>query len=251
MLKRLLLSVATILVALSTHAEVSSVTLANGEWPPYLSEKLPYNGSVSRIVSEAFASEGITVHYQFFPWKRALEEARHGNLDGTVVWTKTADRENSFLFSKEVLASRTVFFYRKAKPVQWSQLADLAPLMLGGTLGYNYGAEFDKLEKSGALKVERIPSDEQNLAKLLAGRIDAFPIDIEVGMYMLDLHHGKDGMEKLAAHPKTVVSEPLYLMISRKSPNADILMKHFNAGLAKLRANGKYEQYMREGRSAK
>ena len=52
------------------------VVIANGEWNPYFSENLRYYGVVSRIVKEAFESEGIEVEYVFRPWKRGMEDAK-------------------------------------------------------------------------------------------------------------------------------------------------------------------------------
>jgi len=44
-----------------------TIRLANGEWVPYQSKSLKHCGAVSRIVTKAFASEGITVEYEYFP----------------------------------------------------------------------------------------------------------------------------------------------------------------------------------------
>jgi len=45
-------------------------------------------------------------------------------------------------------------------------------IIIGGVLGYFYQKEFEK----AGLNVEYVATDEQNLKKLLAGRIDIFPV---------------------------------------------------------------------------
>ncbi|MDK2125859.1 substrate-binding periplasmic protein [Parachitinimonas caeni] len=239
------------LVALPAAAESMTVNLANGEWPPYLGEKLPNFGSASRIVSEAFKAQDVKVEYKFYPWKRAFEVAKNGELDGTLVWTKNAEREADFLISEPIYNSKVVLLYLKDKPLKWNKLSDLSTNKFGGTIGYNYGKEWEELEKAKKLSVDRIPSDEQNIAKVVGGRIDGFPVELDVGVYMTQLHHGKEGLDKVTYSSKTLHEEPMYLLISKKSAKAAEIIKRFNAGLAKLKSSGKVEQFLSEGRVAK
>ena len=72
-MSRLIMLITFALVANLSFAE--KITLANGEWAPYLSKGLKHSGYMSHIVSEAFAEEGIEVEYVFLPWKRGFEDA--------------------------------------------------------------------------------------------------------------------------------------------------------------------------------
>ncbi len=54
------------------------IRITNGEWAPYLSNKLPNKGFASHIVREAFAAVEIEVKYGFFPWKRSYKLAKEG-----------------------------------------------------------------------------------------------------------------------------------------------------------------------------
>src|SRR4051812_4106968 len=83
------------------HAD-RNVRITNGEWPPYLSANLPDNGLISRVVTEAFRLQGITVEYGFFPWARALLLAKIGGWDGTVAWARSPARERDFYISDPV-----------------------------------------------------------------------------------------------------------------------------------------------------
>jgi len=60
----------TSLLLTGIGAQAQEITLANGEWAPYMSKNLKQAGYMSHIVTEAFAEEGITVKYVFLPWKR-------------------------------------------------------------------------------------------------------------------------------------------------------------------------------------
>ena len=90
-----------------------TIRITNGEWPPYLSEKLKHNGLASRIVREAFELEGIQVVYDFFPWNRSLMLAQTGEWDGTAVWLRSPEREQEFYISDPVVQSTYVFFHLK------------------------------------------------------------------------------------------------------------------------------------------
>lgn len=143
-----------------------SVRITNGEWPPFTSERLPDKGPLSRIVSEAFALEGVTVEYGYFPWKRSYDYARSGKWDGSVGWAPTPKHQQDFLMSKPVLTVDKGLFHLKNLPFDWKTIDDLKGWKVGSTAGYSYGDEWDKAVGDGRLKVEEVTVDEQNIRKL-------------------------------------------------------------------------------------
>ncbi len=88
-----------------------TIRITNGEWTPFLSEGLEHYGVVSRIVAESFALEGVKVKYRFFPWARAYKLVKSGDWDGSVVWSRTPEREKDVYFSDPLLVSYDVFFH--------------------------------------------------------------------------------------------------------------------------------------------
>ena len=72
-----LIGIALFLLGLFSSASAAeTIRITNGEWPPFTSERLPDKGPLSRIVAEAFALEGISVEYGYFPWRRAYDYTR-------------------------------------------------------------------------------------------------------------------------------------------------------------------------------
>ena len=136
-------------------ATADEVRLTNGEWSPYLGQNLPHHGVASRIVEEAFALEGFRVRWEFYPWARALRSAERGNSDGSAVWLRSPEREQAFYISDPVVESGYYLFHRKDRPFDWQQVADLAPLRLGGAIDYDYGQAFQQAERESLLKVKR------------------------------------------------------------------------------------------------
>ena len=224
----------------------AEVILTNGEWPPYLGEHLPHHGVASRIVEEAFALEGVEVHWEFYPWVRALRLAEHGQRAGTAVWRGSPQRERAFYISEPVVASAYHFFHRKDRAFDWQRVEGLRGLRICATRSYHYGAAFQQAEAEGRLQVNRLSSDEQCLRQLLAGRTDVFPLDKVVAFSMLHKQFSAAEREQLAFHPRSLHSDSLHLLLSRRVPGNAELLERFNRGLAQLRDSGKIEQYLAE-----
>lgn len=225
-----------------------TLRITNGEWPPYLSVELPHNGIASRIVSDAFARQGIQVQYGFFPWNRAFQLARRGAWHGTAVWLSSPERERDFYLSDPVVEARYVFFHLADTAFDWQTIDDLAQWRLGGTLEYHYGEAFQQAERDGKLRIERVASDEQNFARLLARRIDVFPMDEAVGNTLLRKNFSARDQARIHVHPLPLRVDALRLLLSRKQPENAEYMRRFNLGLKDLRDNGSIRRYLNEVR---
>ncbi|MGL1863224.1 MAG: transporter substrate-binding domain-containing protein [Pseudodesulfovibrio sp.] len=226
----------------SAHAQ-EVVTLTNGEWPPLFSEEFKYGGIGSKICEEAFNAAGISVKYVYMPWKRGFEEARAGQWDGTVGWRKTPEREKDFLFSDPILDVDTVFFHRKGRDFSWESLDDIGSMTIGVTLGYGYIDMLEKAAERNGGRVEVAPTDELNLQKLVAGRIDIFPCAEFVGYYILRAKMMAGSADLVHHAEKPLWDNPLHLLISKDHTNGAQLIERFNQGLKIVRESGKYEQY--------
>ncbi|MHC4884373.1 MAG: substrate-binding periplasmic protein [Planctomycetota bacterium] len=226
----------------------SKVTLANGEWAPYQSKNLKHSGVASRIVTEAFQEGGVEVTFAYKPWKRGFEEAKAGKLSGTFLWFDKAERRKDFLFSDPVVDITYVFFYRKDKPFAWNTVEDLKGLKIAATKEYTYGEAFEKAEKAKTIKVERTSKDIQGFKKLLAGKVDVFPCEVDTGLELIKKEFSVEDVAKLAWHPLPVKKAPHHLLISKKTAGAEALLKVFNKGLADLKADGRLARYLKESR---
>ncbi|AOE86868.1 substrate-binding periplasmic protein [Pseudomonas sp. TCU-HL1] len=225
-------------------AAAEEVRLTNGEWAPYLGAKLPHQGVASRIVEEAFALEGIQVRWEFYPWARSMHLAERGERTGTAVWLRSPERELRFYISEPVVESTYYFFHRKGHPVDWNQVTDLKGVRLGGALGYDYGADFQQAERDGTIQVTRLSGEEQALRMVLAGRLDAFPMDKVVAFALLNDRFSSAERARISFHPHPVRSDSLHLMLSREVPGNAELIARFNRGLAQLQDSGKVAQYL-------
>ena len=223
-----------------------TIRITNGEWPPFTSEDLPQRGPLSRIVAESFALEGIRVEYGFFPWKRAYQYAQRGTWQGSIGWAPTADHLRDFYMSDPVLVLDKALFHLATTPFDWTSIEDLRRWRVGGTAGYSYGAEWDRAVDEGRLTVEEVALDEQNIRKLLLGRIDVAAMEIDVAHYLIRTLLTPEEAASLTHHPKLLMQTPICLVLSRQSQESPARLDRFNRGLRRLKDSGRYDAYMRD-----
>jgi len=220
-----------------------SIKIANGDWPPYFSEKLRHNRVVSRIVKDAFEIEGIGVEYVFLPWKRGLVEAKAGKWTGAIGWLKTEDREKQFYFSKPIMDLIPVFFQRKDYRINWNSMAELKGKRIGATYGFFYGSDFAEAEKNKIITVDRTTDSYHNLKKLIYKRVDLAAVEREVGLYLLMTKFSSDESVLVEPQLKSLHSEPAYLLISKKVENSKDIIRSFNRGFETLMNDGRIGKY--------
>ena len=225
-----------------------TIRLASGEWVPYQSKGLHHGGTVSRIVTEAFASQGITVEYEYYPWKRGYVRAETGEVDGTFLWFATAERRATFYISDPVIDIQYVFFHLKNYGFDWNTIDDLQDKTIGATVGYDLGEAFQEAERDNVITVERVTTDEQNFQKLLLGRIQIFPCDREVGYALLRKLFPPGLAGLFTHHTKPLKAAPHHLLLSKKNEQNKQMLELFNKGLQKLKDSGRYQQYLVEMR---
>lgn len=234
-----------LLSLLSGFCHAQRLCITTGEWPPYVGEALADRGPVSAIIGQAFALEGIEVQWKFYPWARAMLVADNSQCDATAVWASSKERQEKFYYSDPIINNQTHFLYLKSKPFDWQTLDDLHDLLIGGTIGYYYGAQFEDAARNGTISLTLLPSEKLGINMLLANRLDAFPIDRVVAQAMLQQDFTPEQRQSLALHPRPLLTDPLYLLLSRKVPANQKLIERFNHGLQRLKESGAYDSYMR------
>ena len=205
----------------ASHAR-EIVRLTNGEWLPFQSENaLQHHGIISRIVTEAFAAQGIDVVYGFFPWKRSLHYARTGVWDGSLAWAKDrSDFKDDFYFSDPILTVPKSLFYLKTTPLRYEKIKDLSGLAIGVSAGFTYGEAFDRAKREGVFTAQEVFDEAQNINKLLQGRIDAFAMEIDVAYYLLHNRFEPGEINRITYHPKLLVTSEMCVIFPKRSKEA-------------------------------
>ena len=228
----------------AVNAQVLRV--AQFEAPPGLASNLPGGGTTVQLAREAFALQGIKITIKWYPLKRALQVVRAGKADMSLSLQKTPERMQQFLFNDIPLATMPVnIFYIKDTPFHWTELGDLKGLVIGDRLGnLSGGKDFLAAEHSGILTVDRVPTDVQNLKKLLRGRIDIL-IGIPFGMTAeLKKHFTPEEQNAVVKHPRPLNKIVLFSIFNKQTPPE--IIQAFDAGLGQLKKNGRYDALYNE-----
>jgi len=232
-----------VLLSISGYAK-ETLILSTGEWAPYTSQKDPSARVIQTIVTETFKLVNIDVLYKYYPWKRSLRYAEEFEVDGSIPWSKSSEREKVFYYSKEpIIITRTVFFHLKSLDFKWDTFEDLKRYRIGGNIGYR---STDVLKKND-LKVELVAKEEQNFRKLLANRIDITPSSFFVGYYIINNLFPKSKALTFTNTTKQLLPENgVHIVIPKKHPRGKEIMKIFDEAFEKLVNSGKYDKIIDE-----
>lgn len=233
--------IALLLSSPAPAEDEAALTLATGEFPPYVGERLPQGGVTSKIVREAFAAAGLaTPKIVFLPWKRGYSEAELNRYAATFPYAHDAAREKQFLYSDPLHQDHFSYFARKddadALAGRWRNKRLCLPL--GWTTAYT-DADIRKYQ----LRLERPPALENCLKMLGSNQVDLVSCNDFVAGYAIRQLYGPRSPFVAAEIGKQQTSG-LFLIISRQRPNAEQLMQKFNQGLAALRRSGRYQQLL-------
>jgi polar amino acid transport system substrate-binding protein len=175
------------LIILGTLFSINStaareITLGYVEFPPYeYCENGNPVGIQVGIVKELCKRAGISIKLQFMPFKRALEDTKRGRIDGLFNFYKIKERLPFFDYTNPVIENPLVFFVKKDSQLTYNSLEDLKGLKVGVMHGYTYGTGFDQ---SSLFTRESANHHASNFNKLVRGRINIYPCDKLVGIYV-------------------------------------------------------------------
>lgn len=120
------------------------VHLATTDWCPYVCENdLAHPGVVYEHMEQTFAELGVVLEINFYPWSRAIQLAREGQVDGLL--TATPEEAPSLAFTREpTLHFQSCFFAGKSRSWHYSGLSSLEAVRLGVIKDYAYGSPIDE-----------------------------------------------------------------------------------------------------------
>jgi polar amino acid transport system substrate-binding protein len=250
--KTLLAVIGILLLCRSAQADDRlSVTLTADEYPPLMGENLPEGGRLTRIVREAFKAGGVDVKILFLTNNRAIAGMMKDVYDGGYGWAHSKERDSKLLFSHTVIHTvRMVFFQRAGTTYHWDTLSDLRSYRIGATLGNYYSDDFMALETAPGSLVEFAGSDLANMKKLLYGRIDLFPMDEEVGRFLIQRELPAEAQARLTYQKQLISHIPMYVVMRRNLPNARELLDRFDRGYKQLAESGELARLVQEEEEA-
>ncbi|QJB55478.1 transporter substrate-binding domain-containing protein [Pseudodesulfovibrio sp. zrk46] len=219
------------------------IVVASGEWPPWTGKALPHYGFINHVVEEAFAREGYTVTFEFYPWTRNIHLLEHGEIDAASYWYMNKRRQEFALYSAPLSEEEVVFFHLKGKKLpDWQDLSELMGYRIGMVHGIPYLDQLWELKSAGVLHLFFSNTEKENFQKLLRRRIDIFPSARRMGEEVLKNEFPPKERDVITYTPKALITHKGYILFPKNRPESEQLRKAFNTGLKKLRADGTYHR---------
>jgi len=162
--------------------------------------RCPENGAGAKVLRTALKAIDVEVEFVFLTWSRAVKEGAHQKYVGYYpAWPE--DVFAGFKASDVAFKSPLGFIEPKGRPLRWEKLSDLKGKVIGTAQDYGNTVEFNNLVKSGVIKTEVVISDDTNIRKVAAGKLDGAVIDIANAKYYLGTSL-KDIAHKVRVSPK-------------------------------------------------
>lgn len=223
--------------------ELKVIKLATVDYLPYYGKDVKDNGPFSEITREAFKNAGYKLELHFIPWARALKMAKKGKIyQGLLGAWDNEERRKDFLYTNEILPSDIHFLTtEKLKDFKFTSLKDFKGYKIGVIRGYSYYKEFYENEQLRKI----VLNNEVDLINALKTHKVDFIIDSK--LILLGLIKDNYPEEKSNFHLiyPPAAKQPLYNTISKKYPNAEIIIKEFNQSLEDLKKDGEIEKILK------
>ena len=244
-MKRLLFAWLLLCTGLALAAPPKSLKIAVDDWPPYEFKA----GEAGNEYITGFSTEvvlavlkqmgvGIDGKIEQYPWARGEKMVIDGSTD--VLFTAATNEKRAQVThypSESLMESSWSFFIRKEdeKKLKFDAFNDLKGKRIGVVRAYSYTPElwaFMEQEKN----FEDVTKDEQNVKKLLGGRVDFIAMDYGNGLSLLK---SMGLLDKVVPMKNPIKAISLYAIFSRNTVEKDFV----NAFAEKLKAFKKTKEY--------
>lgn len=236
-------SLLIVLCVWAVPSQAKTVSIAIGEYPPYSTRVKGEFNFVPEVIRAAFLTQGYRVKFSYFPWGRSFLEAQKGRFDIAAYWFCTDEKQREFYCSDPLYTETTYFFYNTENPVlDWQDLDDFAGKVIGVTTGYSYINQLLDARQEAKLILDWANTDKQNLARLIKGRIDVFPMSLVPANYMLKNEFSQPQRKLLAYLKKPLRSDTTHLLFKKDREASSEYLSAFNKGLAEIKRNGVFDK---------
>lgn len=241
--------------ATAARAEIllERAVVLTGEWAPFTSERMDDKGLLSGLVTEILRGMGREPEYHFLPFSEALKRTKEGDAIGTFPWFKTTRREESFVYSAEILSVDYVIFYNRdidSGVTEATEFDDLTCLKTAVVEEYAYG-KFDTVLNHGKRacrdNIIEVKSEFLAFDKLAKGEIEYLAASKAVGQSLIRRTFSIENQRKFDIRDQPGLSWPIGVhFLFLKGADADDLKELFDLSLAAFKDSGRVDEVERQ-----
>lgn len=213
------------------------------DFPPYsyLTPDHRIEGIEVDIVRRMCEITGIQYTLSLQPFKRGyfrIQDFRTSGYDALFNFYKNPERLKEFVYTDPILENPIALFVRKNDDIVYEgDLKALKNYTFGVIRGYTYSPEFTTAVQDRWIIVEDTDSHEGNFKKLESGRIDIYPVEYYVGLYVIRKMGKTDAFRVL--YPP-IIHQWGHVGFDKDNPKAH-LIPLLNHGLDRLKKSGEYQ----------
>lgn len=238
LMKHLVFMLSIFSFVVSPSAKATKLKIATLEWPPYACEKCPEGGATLKILKKYFKDSNIEVDFKFFPWARAVKMAQRGEVNAVWPCWPSDAKQYSLEMSPMTFSSPIAFVGKKLKVQSVKKINDLASSRLGAVVGYGYPDSVMDILNLAGKGVQLVVSDQINIEKLFANRIDFLVIDLINYKYLRGKHFSNIKIETEVVE-NSIVDLPFVFGSDKK--NAKLFLDLFSDSSLKKRFGSELE----------
>lgn len=230
-----------ILITSFCYGEEKTISICSYEWLPHHGESLTKGGYTAELITEIFEPQGYTITKVFYPWKRALDNAKKGvTCDAITEIYFNNQRLEDYWYGVPYSIHEVYVMALKSHPLKnYNNLHDLKNYSLGYNRGGSPSKEFDAADY---LNKQQTSGYTEGINMLLNKRFDFFVSAKSVALYEANkLGH------RTSIHPigKPLQRQFVHMAFSKKNPQNKIRMQDYNQGLFLLFKSGRYDEIMK------
>jgi len=214
------------------------VPICVGDFPPFNSPKLPQQGPVIEIATEAFKRSGYAVQTHFMPWARILRESEDQNCLVLGIW-RNPQREQVFSFSQPIVQQELGFFVKRDSEIKdWRETG----LLQQHAIGVERGSYLPPALQEPGIRLDPSGGMRFNLKKLARDRVQLAFGNKDSGQYAIKNEPDLQGAVRWL--PPGIERKDTYLACAKKHPEQEELIHAFNQGLRRMQADGSFQRIL-------
>jgi polar amino acid transport system substrate-binding protein len=223
-----------VLIFWGTAATGETFKIMTEEYPPFnFMEEGKLTGLSTEVVQQLAKKIGHPEKIEMLPWARAYGLIQQS--DGQILFsmTRTEEREKMFKWVGPIASNKWVFFAKKGSGITLGSLEDAKKVEKIGTYKDDAAESFIKAE--GFTNIDSVVNDDQNVPKLMAGRINLWIVGELQGIHKAKAKGVADQLEKVL----DVKDTQLYIAFSKNTSDAEVAK--WQAALDAMKADGSYD----------
>ncbi|MCP4671832.1 MAG: transporter substrate-binding domain-containing protein [Desulfobacula sp.] len=208
---------------------------------PFAGEDLEKGGFYPELIKEIFHRTGYEVKVKFLPFKRILQMLEQGTLTGAALVSYKKDRTRFLIYPENELYvdNLKVFGLKGGKTLE----KFTGPESLQGSIVGTFRGGFVEKELAGiGVTYESVSTNQQNIRKLLLGRVDFIILPEMPLKYLLKQQFTLDEQTRIIGYDPPYKVDKHFVAFSKAFPNALEISKDFTHGLYLIQEDGTFDR---------